>query len=888
MTMPALPSGTVTFLFTDIEGSTRLWERYPAEMATALAAHDALMRRAIDDNDGCVFGTAGDGFHAAFHTAASALTAACEAQLALSGESASGPVNLRVRMALHTGAAEIRDNDYFGPPLNRVARMLGTGHGGQVLLSRATYELVRDVLPTGSSLLDLGEHGMKDLVRPERVYQLVAAGLASEFPPLRSLDAHPHNLPIQTTSFVGRDRELQDVKNLLHAQPMVTLVGAGGAGKTRLALQAGAELVDEFEDGAWLVPLAPLTNSQLVPQSVAAALKVRERPDQAIADTLVDELRTRQLLLIIDNCEHVIDAAATFCDRILGSCPEIRILATSREALRVPGEATHRVTSLAIPDPGSTQTVSITQYAAVRLFVDRAMAAKSTFAVTNANAPAVASVCYHLDGIPLAIELAAARVRSMSVDEIDRRLGERFQLLTGGARTALPRHQTLRALIDWSHDLLNEPEKVLLRRLSVFSGGCAPAAASVVCSGGCVPTLDIPDLLAALADKSLLVADERNGETRFGSSESLREYAHNRLHEAQEEAEFRGRHAAYFDQLAKEQHPRYTFADQPAALARLETEHANLRGALAWYIGPGGDATSGMTMAGRLGWFWFVRSHYAEGRDWFSRFLDATPADSDLGARASALHGAATFAEQRGDFAGARRFFEESLACHRKLGEKRNVAVSLLSLGNVALSERATAESRDYYAQSLATFREVGDRQGVATALGNLANVAIEESDYATADALFRESLPIYRELNDDQGIANLLGNLGELSSRQGDFVTARARYRESLAHHLKLGARWGIATSLEVVASAESSLGEHVLAARLWGGATRLREAMSASLTKRQVDEHERNVASARLGLGDDGAFDAAWQQGNAMPLDRLVALALGEPVSQDDGSRI
>lgn len=876
--MPDLPSGTVTFLFTDVEGSTRLWERHPTEMAAALAAHDALLRQVIERNDGCVFNTAGDGFHAAFHTAGSALAAAHQAQLALIRERQSEPVGIKVRMALHTGAAEIRDNDYFGPPLNRVARLLGTGHGGQVLLSRATRELVRDALPPGSSLRDLGEHGMKDLIRPERVYQLVADGLGSEFPPLKTLDTHPHNLPIQATSFIGRGDDLREVQKLLRTRRMVTLVGTGGAGKTRLALQAGAELVDDFEDGAWLVQLATLTQPPQVPHAVAAALKVNERPDQAIVDTLVAEIRSKELLLIVDNCEHLVEAAAVLCNEILSSCPRVRVLATSREALRIPGESTHRVASLATPGPGSTELASITQYAAVQLFVDRALEAKSTFQVNNANAPAVASVCYHLDGIPLAIELAAARVRSMSVDEIERRLGERFHLLKGGSRTALPRHQTLRALIDWSHDLLNQPERAMLRRLSVFSGGCSHAAAKAVCSGDSVVEHDVPDLLAALVDKSLLATEETKGETRFHLIESLAEYARNRLEESGETARFRGRHADFYGRLAADAHPQYTFADQPAALDRLETEHPNLHAALAWCSSPGGDAALGLKMAGRLCWFWHVRGHYAEARDWLSLFLAATPADGSVSGRGSALHGAAEFAKQRGDLAGARRYFEESLACHRAQGDKHDIAVALLCLGNVAFAEDDTSAAADLYEQSLTTFRDLHDKQGIAVGLGNLANVALARSDFAAGIALYEQALPLYREINDDQGLANLFGNLGDLAARQGDYASAVARFRDSLKHHHKLGAKWGIATMLDALAFAESSRGAHVLGARLWGGADRLRADLDAPLPREQHEERDRDVASARSGLGDSAAFDAAREEGRSMPLNRMLELALGE----------
>lgn len=474
-----LPSGTVTFLFTDIEGSTRLWENYPELMQVAVARHDALVHQAVERHHGTVFKTTGDGIAAVFATAFDALHAALTAQQALLMEPWPDSVPLRARMGLHTGVAEQRNNDYFGPVLNRTARLMSVGHGGQTLLSATTQELCRDTLPPLVRLHLLGEHRLKDLIRPETIFLLVHPTLPDpvSFPPLKSLDnpAMPHNLPRQITSFIGREKQLAEVTVLLSHTPLLTLTGSGGTGKTRLALQVAADMLDpgRFPDGAWMVELAPLSDPALVPQAVAHVLGVQERLGQPLTQTLSDFLKAKRLLLLLDNCEHLIQSCAMFASELLRSCSGVTLLATSREPLNIRGEQIYRVPSLSLPDLKSVQTLtldSLSPFEAVRLFIDRAILAHPGFTVTNANAPALAQLCYRLDGIPLAIELAAARVRSLSIEDINARLGSRFRLLTSGDRSALPRQQTLRALIDWSYDLLSENEKILLGRLSVFAG----------------------------------------------------------------------------------------------------------------------------------------------------------------------------------------------------------------------------------------------------------------------------------------------------------------------------------------------------------------------------------------------------------------------------------
>ena len=471
--MASPPTGTLTFLFTDIEGSTKLWEDNVPAMQAALARHDELLRLAIEERGGYVFKTVGDAFCCAFPTALDALEAALEIQRRLLSSEWEERGVLRVRMALHTGAAEERDGDYFGPPVNRVARLLSAAHGSQVLLSLPAQELVRDRLPAGSSLRDLGEHRLKDLFRPERVYQLTAPGLPSEFPPLRTLDAYRNNLPLQPTPLVGREKEVAEVCERLSRPEvrLLTLTGVGGTGKTRLGLQAAAELTEEFEDGVFFVSLAAISDPELVIPAVAGTLGVKEAGGQPLLENLEYYLGEKRILLMADNFEQVLEAAPMVSEMLSGA-PNLKVLATSRIPLRLYGEHEYPVPPLALPDPERLPSVErLTQYEAVRLFVERAQAARPDFCVTNDSAPAVAEICHRLDGLPLAIELAAARIKVLSPQKMLGRLGNRLKLLTGGARDRPERQQTLRSTIEWSYGLLEGGEKVLFARLSVFAGG---------------------------------------------------------------------------------------------------------------------------------------------------------------------------------------------------------------------------------------------------------------------------------------------------------------------------------------------------------------------------------------------------------------------------------
>jgi predicted ATPase/class 3 adenylate cyclase len=534
------PTGTVTFLFTDIEGSTRMWEQDPQVMSDALARHDDILQNATESRGGYVFKTVGDAFCVAFSDASDALEAALASQRFLSAEGWEEGFSIRGRMALHTGTVEERNGDYFGPPVNRVARLLSAGHGGQTLVSSTTRELVRDTLPEGTQLRDLGERRLKDLFRPERVFQLISPDLPDSFPPLKTLDARLNNLPVQPTPLVGRQKEVAEVCGLLRREDvrLLTLTGPGGTGKTRLGLQAAAELLDEFEDGVFFVALAPIRDAELVASSIAGPLGVRESADRTLTETLKEHLRDKELLLLLDNFEQVLDAAPVVGE-LLSACPRLKALATSRGALRVYGEHEYAVPSLALPDPRRLLAITVedlSQYESVRLFIERARAAKGDFEVTNDSAPAVAEICVRLDGLPLAVELAAARTKILTPQAMLSRLSNRMKLLKGGARDLPERQRTLRGAIDWSHDLLDEEDRHLFRRMSVFSGGRTLEAMEAVCDAE--GDLDIFAGVESLLEKSLIRQEEGpEDEPRFVMLETIHEFAREKLQESGEAVE---------------------------------------------------------------------------------------------------------------------------------------------------------------------------------------------------------------------------------------------------------------------------------------------------------------------------------------------------------------
>ena len=626
------------------------------------------------------------------------------------------------------------------------------------------------------------------------------------------VDAHS-NLPEPLTSFVGRARERAEIEQLLAANRLVTLTGTGGVGKTRLALCVAAGLTHAYREGVWLVELASLADPALVPQAVATALELQEQPGRSLTQTLVEYLQPRELLLVLDNAEHLLAACTHLTDAVLRQCARVKWLVTSRERLDVPGEVTYRVPSLSMPDSGrDTPVQALLEYESVRLFRERAWLHRPHFAVTAQNAPAMASICRRLDGIPLAIELAAARARAMSIEELNERLDRRLALLTGGSRTLPRRQQTLRAAIDWSFDLLSDSEQALFRRLSVFAGGWTLDAAEHVCVGEGIESRDVLDRLASLADKSLVQVEERPSSTRYRFLETVHQYAIERLRESGDETPWSERHLAHFLTLAVEAERKLTGKDQQAALDRLESEHDNVRAALARACLDGGNAQAGLRLATAISRFWLVRGYLTEGRTWLSRLL-AAAGSGEKATRAKALNWAGALAWKQGDYSAARALYEQSLALHRELRDRGGAGAVLSNLGLLAYEQGDYANARALHEESLAIDRESGDRWGVAVSLIHLGSIASAQGDPGAARRLYEESLALFREVGDRGHIANALRSLAALCTREGDDAAAQALYDESLAICRELRDRAGIARASYGLGVTARHRGDHATA---------------------------------------------------------------------------
>lgn len=782
-----------TFLYTDIESSTQLWEQHPEAMKIALAKHHAILRKNIENNHGRVYKIIGDAFCAVFEQAADALSAAMKAQQALYAETWND-TPIKVRMALHTGVADTQDGDYSGPMFNRLARILSAGHGGQTLLSAATYALVASHLPPETDLRDMGERRLRGLARAENIYQLRIQGLPTLFPPLKTLDAFRTNLPAQLTSFIGREKEMAAVKHLIRTSRLTTLTGPGGTGKTRLSLQVAADLLDSFPDEVWFVELAPLSDPALVPQTVMNTIGLHERADRSPLNILGDYLQSKADLLILDNCEHVVQASAELSETLLQNCPKLHIIASSREILGVPGETSYRVPSLSIPNthhPHSIETAM--QSEAVQLFIARAKVALPTFTITNQNIAAITQICSRLDGIPLAIELAAARIKILRVEQIAERLDDRFLLLTGGSRTALPRQQTLRALIDWSYNLLPEPERVLLQRLSVFSGGWTLEAAEQVCAKkDKTRVFDVLDSLEQLVNKSLVISNQdditireplalpaaSDGEIRYHLLETVRQYAREKLFENNEGSQTRDQHLAYFLALAKQAELELTGPHTAKWLRRLEVELDNIRVALEW--SQDHDPLSGLQLASALLWFWEESGYSRNGWNWLKQLLNRPDTQAPTLVRARALGALAYLLAWNGSIQETHPIIEENLALCQKLGDRQGIALSLQLLG-------LTKHMEDYeqawqlVEESLHIYQELGDKFGMGWALTYMGGCLGTENNEIAHNCL-QEGLIIFRELQYSSGAAHILMHLGELALRRGDYIAARSWLEEGLS----------------------------------------------------------------------------------------------------------
>jgi predicted ATPase/class 3 adenylate cyclase len=778
-----LPSGTVTFLFTDIEGSTKLAQQYPDAMPGLLSRHHEILNQSIQAHNGYAFQIVGDSFAVAFHSANDALNAALEAQRLLCNEAWS-PAPVKVRMGIHTGAAQLNDTSaptvYTGyATLALTQRIMSAGHGGQVLLSGATRELVRDTLPAEAELQDLGEKRLKDLLRPARLYQLNTAGLPATFPRLKTLDSFLNNLPVQLTTFIGRENEIAEVKQELELHRLVTLTGSGGTGKTRLSLQVAADLLDHFADGVWFVELAPLTDPDLIPQTILSAIGIQEQQGKTPLEVLKEYLHEKQALIVLDNCEHLIEASAKVANTLLNAAPNLKVMASSREALGVKGELSYAVPSLSLPNIKHLPAIEqLSQYEAVRLFIDRALLVAPHFIVNKDNAPAVAQICYRLDGIPLAIELAAARVKMMSVDQISKRLDDRFRLLTGGARTALPRQQTLRALIDWSYDHLSENEQLLLRRLSVFAGGWTLEAAEEVCVGqNDILSYDVLDLLTQLINKSLVIVIEhsQSGETRYRMLETIRQYAREKLLEAGSSEIIRDKHLAYFVKLVEQAEPELYRSNQVFWLNKLDDELDNLRLALEWAVAS--NVRAGLKITSIPWRFWGLRGTARELGDWLKRLLELDTSMDALRVQALVNYSFSRFT--LGEIQEALRLAEQSLQLARALSDKRMEAFSLSFLGRFNILQGKVGTGLPLMEESLAIYQSLADEVGQVNILGWLTT---NSGDFERSTRMASEFLRLSREVGDLESIANGLIGLSRFAIWSGDFASPAPWLEEALA----------------------------------------------------------------------------------------------------------
>jgi len=917
MTNTSLPNGTVTFLFTDIEGSTHLWQEQPEAMAIAHSRHDEILRTAIEANHGYIFQIVGDSFSAAFHNAMDGLRAVLSAQRALhqqpSEVSPTGTMSetseglkIRVRMGLHTGTAEILpDGKYEGyATIASTQRVMSATHGGQTLLTQTTYELLQNALPSDVTLQDMGEHRLKDLRAPLRLYQVNAPDLPQNFPAIKSLDIQPNNLPAQLTSFIGREKEIAEIKESLNSARLVTLTGSGGTGKTRLSIEVGTQLLRNFPNGVWMIELAPLSDeSQIIP-ALAQAFGLQELPFNPLKNLVMDYLRDKKLLLILDNCEHLIAACAKLANDLLHQCAGLKILASSREALGIAGEVAYRTPSLA--DSESTS-----------LFVDRAHAANSKFSLTDSNASSVAQICQRLDGIPLAIELAAARTKLLSVDQIATRLDDMFRLLVGGSRTALPRQQTLRALIDWSYDLLSEEEKNLLRIASVFVGGWTLDALEVVSEDP-----NALEHLEGLVNKSLVVTEEHKSEMRYFLLETIRQYAREKLFEAKQAAAARDRHFVYFVELSETMWDAYRSENMLAMVNRANAEVENFRAALEW--GLENQVEENVRLAANFCSIADMLGILAEGTAITSaaiqrvRALPPVSGDADLHrqkliAKALFLQGLGSMGT--GNIPFVVQVLKEAIAISRMTGDKQILGYSLgvyyTATGFIHMPDREEAAREAFQIFS----HEVDDKFGQGMAYLNMARIAAGKGDesekkmyfaklkehmgeiprsyqaglfhlgmgmdesargnYQSAKKIFEDGLKIFKGIGHVNFQVVLTSELGHIERRTGNMTQARSIYQKTIKDWQELGNRSAIAHQLECFALLSIADEEPQRSAKLFGAAEALRNKAQSPMADYERIEYDQSVAQLRTML-PEAEFNALWTEGKSMTMEQAIQFAL------------
>ena len=911
----------MTLLFTDIEGGVLLWEADRDAMAAASARHDRIVREQIEASGGQVFKTVGEAHRAVFADPVAALCSAVAIQRTAGAEPWPSSLPIRVCMALHSGVCAERDGDYVGPVVNRAARLLDVGHGGQVLVTAAAYTLLADRLPGGIELKDLGQQRLRDLGRAERVFQVTGPGLAEGFGVLRSLDdpALSHNLPSQATNFVGRVAELTELRALMSGgSRLVTIAGPGGIGKSRLALQAAADALDGTGDGVWLVELAPVAEPELVARTAAAALGVREMPGRPMLDTLIDALGGRDLLIILDNAEHVLGAVAELADAIIRSCPRVCLLVTSREPLGISGEHVFRVPGLTVPPADLAAPDRLAGFESVQLFAEHAALHRRSFTVDDASGAAVAAICVRLDGIPLALELAAARLGSLSVSEINVRLDQRFRLLTTGNRTALPRHQTLRALIDWSYDLLSPEERSVFDRLSVFAGGWTLDAAEAVASGGDVAEWQVLDLLAALVGKSLVQAEVIHGSTRYRLLETVRHYAAERLalQAGSDLRDVRVAHRDHYLAVAEAAAAHLTGPDQGSWLDRLDADQANLRRAGEHAVGDPQGTALVLRLGVALYRYWIARSRQQQGLELLVPAIGRPDADADAALFAAALVTVAHTASWV-DMGAARHLAEQAVQVTRQLGDDRLLSRALAALCTACYFGGEPETGRPFGQESVERARRLGDDVLVAESLAHyflsidpaqspqLVGEAIactERSGDHLYNCLLRNNAGLHALMIGDIPAARahlealaqaarqvgwesaeLPANVGLMLRAEGDLDGARSMFEASLRFSRRSGYRRGMAYGFLYLTCVTGDLGDWDRAAVLHGSVQAFQDRTGIPWDDFDARYRQDSLAQARVHLGDE-QLERAYAQGMALSLEKALDLALSsEPGLRD-----
>jgi predicted ATPase/class 3 adenylate cyclase len=875
----SLPTGTVTFFFSDIEGSTKLIQQLGEQYPDVLLAHHQLLRAALAAHGGHELRTEGDSFFIVFGSALNACAGAAAVQKALSEYTWPDDGRVRVRIGLHTGEATLVGNEYLGLDVHRAARVASAANGGQVLVSETTRSLVDHALPAGLGLKDLGMHRLKDLARPERLFQLIIDGLSTDFPALRTLEATANNLPTQMTSFIGRDDQVREAKLLLARARLLTLTGPGGTGKTRLSLQLAAEVMDQFPDGVYFVPLAAVHDPELVPSAIAQALSIQSSGSRRPIDVLVDYLKDKRTLLVLDNFEQLLPAAPVATE-LLEASPGLRVLVSSRASLRVYGEQEFPVPPMALPDLKALPSLSaISQFEAVRLFIERAVAAKPDFTATNENAPAIAGICERVDGLPLAIELAAARIKLFSPQALLSRLDKSLGALGSGARDLPGRQQTLRGAIQWSHDLLDAGGRRLLARFSVFARGGNLEQLELVC--GPPQDLDgreVVDALDQLADQSLLRRVPDFEEPRFLMLQTIREFASDRLGESDEAEVIRDRHLDAFIGLARQAQPHLFGAKQKEWLDRLEADHDNFRAALEWAVASG-NTRQAMWLSGSFWRYWQMRGHIHEGRARMQQVLAMPNSDQFPQERLLALEAAGGLAYWQADMKAAQGFYDDSLELTRRVGDKRAVANAIYNDAFPMLVKRTQLDrARVLLREALPLFQELNDEVGVGRTYWGLGNADYFDQIYEPARQQLEAAEAIFRRLDDRFDLAWSLHTLGLVALKTERVDAARACFAEALTIFVRAQDISGIVLQLDNLSTVARLEGDPI-------GATRLAAAADAHqlLTGTGIGPMLRDLEgrTGREGL-DDQQAEAAWAEGRAMNLEQAVAYALKGTVEE------